>query len=136
MKRTIKSYKLFESSIDSFFELVKSNFQELEDLGIVHNYTYGKDGVVLKGPNIETINKFYGKESVWLKSVQENNNCIIISLKLPINKNEKVDQEGIKIFDDILSINSRLSSDGYKVEYDLAGSHVNYKPMEVIIYKK
>jgi len=140
MKRTIKSYKLFESKVDEskiheFFELVRSNFQELEDMGIVLDYNYGKNGVELRGyPSIRTIGRFYGRDSIWYKSLQNETNCIIINLKLPINENDLVDQDGIRVFDDILSINSRLSSDGYRIEYDMSGNHGNYKPMSIILY--
>lgn len=62
--------------------------------------------------------------------------CMIANIKLPLSDDGSltIDSSGIKKFEDILVANSRLTSMGYDVHYDLAASHHQYKPLKFLIY--
>ena len=64
--------------------------------------------------------------------------CIIVDIKLPGEPNEfgstVIGNEGIKLFDDMLTANSRLIESGYDVKLDLNASHAKYKPVKFLIY--
>ena len=64
--------------------------------------------------------------------------CIIVDIKLPGEPNEFgstiIGNEGIRLFDDMLTANSRLIEAGYDVKLDLNASHGKYKPVKFLIY--
>jgi hypothetical protein len=64
--------------------------------------------------------------------------CIITDIKLPGKSNgfgsTVLENDGIKIFEDILVANSRLIDVGYDVRLDLNGNHHEYKPVKFLIY--
>jgi hypothetical protein len=64
--------------------------------------------------------------------------CIIVDIKLPGEENEfgstVIGNEGIKLFDDILTANSRLIDGEYDVKMDLNSNHHQYKPVKFLIY--
>ena len=67
--------------------------------------------------------------------------CIIVDVKIPAKSqaflNEfgsLIQNDGIKLFEDILVANSRLIDLGFDVMLDLNGSHNQYKPAKFLIY--
>ena len=51
-----------------------------------------------------------------------------------IRQYKKRGYEGIKLFDDMLTANSRLIDSGYDVKMDLNSNHGQYKPVKFLIY--
>lgn len=71
--------------------------------------------------------------------------CINVDLKFPGEKDKyklhnsgdiQLDSDGIKLLDDILTANSRLTEQGYDVKLNLNSNHHEYKPMRFKIYFK
>ena len=58
--------------------------------------------------------------------------------KLPGEENEfgstVIGNEGIKLFDDILTANSRLIDSEYDIKMDLNSNHGKYKPVKFLLY--
>lgn len=79
-----------------------------------------------------------GDNATIIKSLKKQKIYIIVDIKLPGEENEfgstVIGNESIKLFDDILTANSRLIDSGYDVKMDLNGNHHQYKPVKFLIY--
>mgnify|MGYP000444873889 CR=1 FL=1 len=95
--------------------------------------TGGKPGATDNGLlGITQINVRQGLDFLPVITVQ------LVDIKLPGESNEfgstVIGNEGIRLFDDMLTANSRLIEAGYDVKLDLNASHAKYKPVKFLIY--
>ena len=153
----IKRWSTFNENIDDVTSFIKSKvdevreiFTDFEDMNIV-SYSIIKNGEK-SGYNF---NPKTGDYDRWLDFCipgiayalsDKNINikiCIISEIKLPAEQNSGVDElpkysvinsEGIKLFEDILTANSRLIDSGYDIKLDMNGNHHEYKPVKFLIY--
>jgi len=78
----------------------------------------------------EGINHFIEFVEPQIRSMKNNLVRLNVDIKFPtIDKDCTIGPDGILLFDDILSANSKLIGMGYNVELSLNGSHPDYKPM-------
>jgi hypothetical protein len=136
--------------ISSKFIEVRDLFLDFEDMGIV-SYSmvspgFERGGYLSFDPKVGDINRFLDFQLPVLISTSElgtksrklDQVCIIVDIKLPGEQNEfgstVIGNEGIKLFDDMLTANSRLIDAGYDVKMDLNSSHGQYKPVKFLIY--
>lgn len=156
----IKRWSNFNESLDSQLKIISNKFLEVrdffidfEDMGIV-SYTmvspgFERSGYVSFDPKRGDINRFLSNQLSILVSTTRiddpKNNpfvikrvCIIVDIKLPGEQNEfgstVIGNEGIRLFDDMLTANSRLIDAGYDVKMDLNSNHGEYKPVKFLIY--
>ena len=136
-----------------FFE-VREVFLDFEDMGII-SYSmvlpgFERGGYISFDPKVGDVNRFldfqlptlnltFSKRHLGvLTSDKLDKVCIIVDIKLPGEPNEfgstVIGNEGIKLFDDMLTANSRLIESGYDVKLDLNASHAKYKPVKFLIY--
>ena len=136
-----------------FFE-VREVFLDFEDMGII-SYSmvlpgFERGGYLSFDPKVGDVNRFldfqlptlnltFSKRHLGvLTSDKLNKVCIIVDIKLPGESNEFgstiIGNEGIRLFDDMLTANSRLIESGYDVKLDLNASHGKYKPVKFLIY--
>ena len=136
-----------------FFE-VREVFLDFEDMGII-TYSmvspgFEKGGYISFDPKVGDVNRFldfqlptltglgYTGRLAILTSKKLDKGCIIVDIKLPGESTEfgstVIGNEGIKLFDDMLTANSRLIDAGYDVKLDLNSSHSQYKPVKFLIY--
>ena len=136
-----------------FFE-VREVFLDFEDMGII-SYSmvlpgFERGGYLSFDPKVGDVNRFldfqlptlnltFSKRHLGvLTSDKLDKVCIIVDIKLPGEPNEfgstVIGNEGIKLFDDMLTANSRLIEAGYDVKLDLNASHGKYKPVKFLIY--
>lgn len=150
----IKRWYTFNENVDDITSFIKSKvdeireiFTDFEDMGIV-SYALIKGGEE-RGVGY-TFDPKTGNYDNWLEFCipgirYEYKNkksdlqvCIIAHIKLPSEQNEfgssVVNSEGIKLFEDILTANSRLIDAGYDIKLDLNSSHHQYKPAKFLIY--
>ena len=89
----------------------------------------------LGGPGLDQKYRLLGRKT---SKVSDKNICIIVDIKLPGESNEfgstVIGNEGIKLFDDMLTANSRLIDGEYDVKMDLNSNHSQYKPVKFLIY--
>ena len=89
----------------------------------------------LGGPGLDQKYKLLGRKT---GKVSDKNICIIVDIKLPGEENEfgstVIGNEGIKLFDDILTANSRLIGSEYDIKMDLNSNHHQYKPVKFLLY--
>ena len=89
----------------------------------------------LGGPGLDQKYKLLGRKT---GKVSDKNVCIIVDIKLPGEENEfgstVIGNEGIKLFDDILTANSRLIDSEYDIKMDLNSNHGEYKPVNFLLY--
>ena len=136
--------------ISSKFIEVRDLFLDFEDMGIV-SYSmvspgFERGGYLSFDPKVGDINRFLDFQLPVLISTSElgtksrklDQVCIIVDIKLPGEQNEfgstVIGNEGIKLFDDMLTANSRLIDAGFDVKMDLNSSHGQYKPVKFLIY--
>jgi hypothetical protein len=136
--------------ISSKFIEVRDLFLDFEDMGIV-SYSmvspgFERGGYLSFDPKVGDINRFLDFQLPVLISTSElgtksrklDQVCIIVDIKLPGEQNvfgsTVIGNEGIKLFDDMLTANSRLIDAGYDVKMDLNSSHGQYKPVKFLIY--
>lgn len=141
---------------DKFQEIrdILSDFEDdnmVSDFRLVLKGEETKDGGLAFNPKSGDFERWFGyvipqiENRIFYLGLEENILCFVANLRLPIVKHEieqgrakltttVIDSEGIKKFEDILVINSRLVSTGYTVNYDLSASHPEYKPMRMLIY--
>lgn len=153
----IKRWYNFNESSNNSQEIIKSKFIEVreffidfEDMGII-SYSmvspgFERGGYISFDPKRGDVNRFLdfqlpvilstselGTESKKLDKV-----CIIVDIKLPGEQNEfgstVIGNEGIRLFDDMLTANSRLIDAGYDVKMDLNSNHGEYKPVKFLVY--
>jgi hypothetical protein len=97
-------------------------------------------GYISFDPKVGDINRFldFQLPTLTVTSKKLEKVCIIVDIKLPGESNEfgstVIGNEGIKLFDDMLTANSRLIESGYDVKLDLNASHGQYKPVKFLIY--
>ena len=136
-----------------FFE-VREVFLDFEDMGII-SYSmvlpgFERGGYISFDPKRGDVNRFldfqlptlnltFSKRHLGvLTSDKLDKVCIIVDIKLPGEPNEFgstiIGNEGIRLFDDMLTANSRLIEAGYDVKLDLNASHGKYKPVKFLIY--
>ena len=140
--------------ISSKFLEVREVFLDFEDMGII-SYSmvlpgFERGGYLSFDPKVGDVNRFldfqlptlnltFSKRHLGvLTSDKLDKVCIIVDIKLPGEPNEfgstVIGNEGIKLFDDMLTANSRLIEAGYDVKLDLNASHGKYKPVKFLIY--
>ena len=153
----IKRWSTFNENTSNSKEIISSKFIEVrdlfldfEDMGIV-SYSmvspgFERGGYLSFDPKVGDINRFLDFQLPVLISTSElgtksrklDQVCIIVDIKLPGEQNEfgstVIGNEGIKLFDDMLTANSRLIDAGYDVKMDLNSSHGQYKPVKFLIY--
>lgn len=138
--------------ISSKFLEVREVFLDFEDMGII-SYSmvlpgFERGGYISFDPKVGDVNRFldfqlptltFSKRHLGvLTSDKLDKVCIIVDIKLPGEPNEFgstiIGNEGIRLFDDMLTANSRLIEAGYDVKLDLNASHGQYKPVKFLIY--
>ena len=140
--------------ISSKFHEVREVFLDFEDMGII-SYSmvlpgFERGGYISFDPKVGDVNRFldfqlptlnltFSKRNLGvLTSDKLDKVCIIVDIKLPGEPNEFgstiIGNEGIRLFDDMLTANSRLIEAGYDVKLDLNASHGKYKPVKFLIY--
>ena len=140
--------------ISSKFLEVREVFLDFEDIGII-SYSmvlpgFERGGYLSFDPKVGDVNRFldfqlptlnltFSKRHLGvLTSDKLDKVCIIVDIKLPGEPNEFgstiIGNEGIRLFDDMLTANSRLIEAGYDVKLDLNASHGKYKPVKFLIY--
>ena len=140
--------------ISSKFHEVREVFLDFEDMGII-SYSmvlpgFERGGYISFDPKVGDVNRFldfqlptlnltFSKRHLGvLTSDKLDKVCIIVDIKLPGEPNEFgstiIGNEGIRLFDDMLTANSRLIEAGYDVKLDLNASHGKYKPVKFLIY--
>jgi len=157
----IKRWSTFNENSDSAKEIISSKFLEVrevfldfEDMGII-SYSlvspgFERGGYISFDPKVGDVNRFldfqlptlnltFSKRHLGvLTSDKLDKVCIIVDIKLPGEPNEFgstiIGNEGIRLFDDMLTANSRLIESGYDVKMDLNASHGQYKPVKFLIY--
>jgi hypothetical protein len=134
-----------------FFE-VREVFLDFEDMGII-SYSmvlpgFERGGYISFDPKVGDVNRFldfqlptltFSKRNLGVLTLDKLDKvCIIVDIKLPGESNEFgstiIGNEGIRLFDDMLTANSRLIEAGYDVKLDLNASHAKYKPVKFLIY--
>ena len=157
----IKRWSTFNENSDNSKEVISSKFLEVrevfldfEDMGII-SYSlvspgFERGGYISFDPKVGDVNRFldfqlptlnltFSKRNLGvLTSDKLDKVCIIVDIKLPGEPNEfgstVIGNEGIKLFDDMLTANSRLIESGFDVKLDLNASHAKYKPVKFLIY--
>ena len=158
-----ENFDNLESVISDKFSEVRDILIEFEDDGILQNYSIvlggeeSKESGLTFNPKVgdferwfsycisQIKNKYNFFNSIELFKVENATICIIANMKLPISNKrigyravqdyyQVMDSNGIKKFSDIITANSRLASSGYEVNFDLAASHPEYKPLKMLIY--
>ena len=153
----IKRWSTFNESSDKSKEIISIKFLEVrdlfiefEDMGIV-SYTmvspgFERGGYLSFNPKVGDVNRFLDFQLPVLISTSElgtksrklDKVCIIVDIKLPGEQNEfgstVIGNEGIRLFDDMLTANSRLIDAGYDVKMDLNSNHGEYKPVKFLVY--
>jgi hypothetical protein len=137
--------------ISSKFLEVREVFLEFEDMGIISysmvpssfergDRAHHRRGYISFDPKVGDINRFldFQLPTLTVTSEKLEKVCIIVDIKLPGESNEfgftVIGNEGIRLFDDMLTANSRLIEAGYDVKLDLNASHGQYKPVKFLIY--
>ena len=153
----IRRWSSFNESSNNSKEIIKSKFIEVreffidfEDMGII-SYSmvspgFERGGYISFNPKVGDVNRFLdfqlpviiSTSELGTKSKKLDKVCIIVDIKLPGESNEfgstVIGNEGIRLFDDMLTANSRLIDAGYDVKLDLNASHGQYKPVKFLVY--
>lgn len=147
----IKRWSTFNENTSNSKEVISSKFLEVrevfldfEDMGII-SYSmvspgFERGGYISFDPKVSDINRFldFQLPTLTVTSKKLEKVCIIVDIKLPGESNEfgstVIGNEGIRLFDDMLTANSRLIDAGYDVKMDLNSSHGQYKPVKFLIY--
>jgi hypothetical protein len=147
----IKRWSTFNENTNISKEVISSKFLEVrevfldfEDMGII-SYSmvspgFERGGYISFDPKVGDVNRFldFQLPTLTIKSRKLDKVCIIVDIKLPGESNEfgstVIGNEGIRLFDDMLTANSRLIEAGYDVKLDLNASHGQYKPVKFLIY--
>ena len=152
----IKRWSTFNENSDNSKEVISSKFLEVrevfldfEDMGII-SYSlvspgFERGGYISFDPKRGDVNRFLdfqlpviiSTSELGTKSKKLDKVCIIVDIKLPGEPNEfgstVIGNEGIRLFEDILISNSRLTDMGFDVKLDLNGNHPKYKPAKFLI---
>ena len=137
------------NEISEVFENVRDNFINFEDSGMLSEYrfiirrgelftstsvVYSPIGFSTKRQNV-TKERFIESSSSFYLHVSDSvkyKKFLGVEVHFPSGSNGIIDSDGIKLFDDIVEINNRLS-EKYKVYLDMNGNHFGYKPMKFYI---
>ena len=160
----IKRWSTFNENTNISKEVISSKFLEVrelfldfEDMGIISYSMVSSDferggrahhrrGYISFDPKVGDINRFLdfqlpvliSTSELGTKSKKLDKVCIIVDIKLPGEQNEfgstVIGNEGIRLFDDMLTAKSRLIDAGYDVKMDLNSNHSEYKPVKFLIY--
>jgi hypothetical protein len=147
----IKNWSTFNENTNISKEVISSKFLEVrevfldfEDMGIISysmvSQGFERGGYISFDPKVGDVDRFldFQLPTLTLKSKNLDKVCIIVDIKLPGESNEfgstVIGNEGIRLFDDMLTANSRLIEAGYDVKMDLNASHGQYKPVKFLIY--
>ena len=153
----IKTWYKFNENTDNLKDIlsqklseVREIFYELEDLGIIkYNFItpgYERSGGTTFDPRIGNQDNFIeNKTSIIrltyksaIRNTPDNQLLILIDIKLPGESNEfgstVIGNDGIDLFDDIISGVNRLKDLGYNVKLDFNASHHEYKPLKILAY--
>ena len=122
----IKRWSTFNENSDNSKEVISSKFHEVrevfldfEDMGII-SYSiilpgFERGGYISFDPKVGDVNRFLDFQLPTLR--KQTKYCIIVDIKLPGESNEfgstVIGNEGIKLFNDMLTANSRLIESGY-----------------------
>ena len=146
----IKRWSTFNENSDNSKEVISSKFLEVrevfldfEDMGII-SYSlvspgFERGGYISFDPKRGDVNSFLDFQLPVIISTSKKLDkvCIIVDIKLPGEPNEfgstVIGNEGIRLFEDILISNSRLTDMGFDVKLDLNGNHPKYKPAKFLI---
>jgi len=133
---------------------VRDNFMDFEDLGIVESYSFGYSGSIRNtkyepraGYSFTPGGRLSIDEVVeeWVNFFKldggikrtERKPFIKVSIRFPSEGNNSViNSDGIKLFENVLEVNSRLVDIGYDIKLDMNGSHPQWKPMSFKLYFK
>ena len=142
----ISNWQKFNESDDNLKEILLDNFSkirevfyEFEDMKMI-SYSFTKYlsnspiscGYVFRpgGDQSEKINHFIEFVEPQIRLMKNNLVRCNVDIKFPtIDKDCTIGPDGILLFEDLLTANSRLIGMGYNVELSLNGSHPDYKPM-------
>ena len=154
----ISNWKKFNESDDNLKEILLDNFSkirevfyEFEDMKMI-SYSFSKYsskpipllnisgnspiscGYVFRPGGdqneSEKINQFIEFVEPQIRVMKNNLVRCNVDIKFPtIDKDCTIGPDGILLFEDLLTANSRLIGMGYNVELSLNGSHPDYKPM-------
>ena len=141
---------------------VREIFYELEDLGIIQYSIlvsgYERGGASYFNPKLTTkmgdINEYidyitptvkFGlnkdvrfHDGKRIRNTPDERLLILIDIKLPGESNEfgstVIGNDGIDLFDDIISGVNRLKDLGYNVKLDFNANHHEYKPLKILAY--
>jgi hypothetical protein len=147
----IKRWSTFNENSNSYREIISSKFIEIRELFIdfedidIISYAitspgFERGGYISFDPKVGDLNRFldFQLPGLTLTSKKLEKVCIIVDIKLPGESNEfgstVIGNEGIRLFDDMLTANSRLIEAGYDVKMDLNANHGQYKPIKFLIY--
>lgn len=143
----ISNWQKFNESDDNLKEILLDNFSkirevfyEFEDMNMVsfsftkylddspascgYVFTPGQD------QNESEINQFIEFVEPQIRVMKNNLVRLNVDIKFPTIDNFcTIGPDGILLFEDLLTANSRLIGMGYNVELSLNGSHPDYKPM-------
>lgn len=151
----IKTFNTFNENKDNTRDIlseklseVREPFYELEDLGII-SYSiiaagYERSGLISFDPKasnrMSDVDSYldYITTVVKLRIKSDSSYCVIVDVKLPGESNEfgstVIGNDGIELFDDIISGVNRLKDLGYNVKLDFNASHDKYKPLKILSY--
>lgn len=153
----IKRWSTFNENSNGAKEIISSKFLEVrevfldfEDMGII-SYSmvspgFERGGYISFDPKVGDVSRFLdfqlpviiSTSELGTKSKKLDKVCIIVDIKLPGESNEfgstVIGNEVIRLFDDMLTANSRLIDAGYDVKMDLNSNHGEYKPVKFLIY--
>jgi hypothetical protein len=149
----ISNWQKFNESDDNLKEILLDNFSkirevfyEFEDMKMI-SYSFTKYAsnlprtitpiscgyVFTPGGDqneSEKINHFIEFVEPQIRLMKNNLVRLNVDIKFPtIDKDCTIGPDGILLFEDLLTANSRLIGMGYNVELSLNGSHPDYKPM-------
>lgn len=159
----IKSWSKFNENVGGLKGLlldklseVRDVFSDFEDLDII-TYTivasgYERGDYVTFDPQRGNFDRFMDNITAIVQlgitkdnigaitkyKVTDKDLCIITNIKLMGETNAfnstLLNNDGIKLFEDILIANSRLIDMGFDVKLDLNGNHPEHKPVKFLIY--
>jgi hypothetical protein len=140
----ISNWKKFNESDDNLKEILLDNFSnirevfyEFEDMKMI-SYSFTKYlgdspascGYVFTPGQNQNENHFIEFVEPQIRLMKNNLVRLNVDIKFPtIDKDCTIGPDGILLFEDLLTANSRLIDMGYNVELSLNGSHPDYKPM-------
>lgn len=126
-------------NIINVFNNVRECFLEWEDINIVKSYRFSDSSLInysTYSPKSLKDEKFFIDQTMLINKFNKIK-FIMVDINFPgvLNNNNSMifDSSGIKMFDDIIVINNRLSSLGYVVKLDMNSNHFQFKPVIFLI---